>query len=150
MSGSPSTSRPTKRLGSGRSGFSTRMTRAPSQARRYVRNGSVVACSRARTVSPSRARVMRRGGPRHGPPPPPTLGRAPAEPWRASGWIEDVSSDPAVHHAHGLAGRPLERAGRAQADLGAEGERVVQVALDPRRDAGVAARLGLDDDRHPL
>src|SRR2546428_12837325 len=93
---------------------------------------------------------MRRGGPRHGPPHPPTLGRAPAEPWRASGWIEDVSSDPAVHHAHGLAGRPLERAGRAQADLGAEGERVVQVALDPRRDAGVAARLGLDDDGHPL
>src|SRR5204863_8865422 len=29
-----------------------------SQARRYVRNGSVVACSSASTVSPSRARVM--------------------------------------------------------------------------------------------
>src|SRR6266850_2734470 len=31
-------------------------------------------------------------GPRYGPPRPPTLGRAPAEPWRASGLTQDVSS----------------------------------------------------------
>src|SRR5688572_32194712 len=33
-----------------------------------------------------------RGGPRHGPPHPPTLGRAPAKPWRASRLTQDVSS----------------------------------------------------------
>src|SRR5580765_6913837 len=36
--------------------------------------------------------VIRRGGPRHGPPPPPTLGRAPAQPWRASALALGVSS----------------------------------------------------------
>src|SRR5688572_31804400 len=30
------------------------------------------------------ALISCRGGPRHGPPHPPTLGRAPAKPWRAS------------------------------------------------------------------
>src|SRR5256884_5809260 len=34
----------------------------------------------------------RRGGPRHGPPHPPTLGRAPAKPWRASTSTQDGSS----------------------------------------------------------
>src|SRR5207249_7634784 len=38
-----------------------------------------------------------RGGPRYGPPHPPSLGRAPAQPWRASGLTQDVSSH--VHHA---------------------------------------------------
>src|SRR5438874_7134997 len=32
-----------------------------------------------------------RGGPRYGPPRPPSLGRAPAQPWRASGLPDDVS-----------------------------------------------------------
>src|SRR6267143_1571247 len=45
--------------------------------------------------------VIRRGGPRHGLPHPPTLGRAPAEPWRASGLIQDVSSR--HHHRHVVA-----------------------------------------------
>src|SRR5262245_20002734 len=50
---SGSTCRPTNRFGSGWPGFSTRMTRAPSVARRYVRKGRVVACSRLRMVSGS-------------------------------------------------------------------------------------------------
>src|SRR5204862_1290285 len=36
--------------------------------------------------------IDRRGGPRYGPPHPPSLGRAPAQPWHASGWTQDVSS----------------------------------------------------------
>src|SRR5687767_15810706 len=48
-------------------------------------SGSVISC---------------RGGPRHGPPHPPTLGRAPAKPWRASKLTQDVSS---VDRQHGLA-----------------------------------------------
>src|SRR5437867_12811217 len=36
--------------------------------------------------------IDRRGGPRDGPPHPPSLGRAPAQPWRASGLAQDVSS----------------------------------------------------------
>src|SRR2546427_7705548 len=39
-----------------------------------------------------RALIDRRGGPRYGPPHPPSLGRAPAQPWRASGLTQDVSS----------------------------------------------------------
>src|SRR5213592_1024585 len=51
--------------------------------------------------------IDRRGGPRYGPPDPssergyaplglprPSLGRAPAQPWRASGFTQDVSSMP--------------------------------------------------------
>src|SRR3989454_4538392 len=37
--------------------------------------------------------IERRGGPRYGPPHPPSLGRAPAQPWRASGLTQDVSSN---------------------------------------------------------
>src|SRR3989454_612288 len=36
--------------------------------------------------------IYHRVGPGHGPPHPPTLGRAPAEPWRASGLTQDISS----------------------------------------------------------
>src|SRR6059036_1934585 len=36
--------------------------------------------------------IVRRGGPRYGPPHPPALGRAPAQPWRASGLTQDGSS----------------------------------------------------------
>src|SRR5437867_10498700 len=35
--------------------------------------------------------IARRGGPRYGPPHPPSLGRAPAQPWRASALTQDVS-----------------------------------------------------------
>src|SRR5882724_4577263 len=54
-------------------------------------------------------RVIRRGGPRYGPPHPPSLGRAPAQPWRASGLTQDVSSPPvavwAVVAVDGVGGR---------------------------------------------
>src|SRR2546425_1211971 len=69
--------------------------------------------SQAASVSTRRPGALtgRRGGPRYGPPdcsseggyaplglPRPTLGRAPAEPWRASGLFQDVSPvvDPAI------------------------------------------------------
>src|SRR5436309_15102159 len=35
--------------------------------------------------------IDRRGGPRDGPPHPPSLGPAPAQPWRAPGLAQDVS-----------------------------------------------------------
>src|SRR5207245_8984562 len=57
---------------------------------------------------------------------------------------------PTVHDAQGLTLRAFERPGRAQADLRAERERIMQVALDARRDAGIAARLRLDEDGHAL
>src|SRR6059036_3414785 len=50
--------------------------------------------------------IDRRGGPRYGPPHPPSLGRAPAQPWRASGLPHDGSSlvvggpDMAPHTPH--------------------------------------------------
>src|SRR5215470_2511703 len=155
MAGSPSTSRPTKRLGSGRCGFSTRMTRAPSHTSRYVRNGSVVACSRARTVTPSRARVIvsapvrsargvgvrsRRAFDARGEP-------------ESSGLLQARVASffrPPIHHAHGFALRPLEAAGWTQADLGTERQRVVQVALDARGDADVAPSLRFDQHGHAL
>src|SRR5438046_10477555 len=36
--------------------------------------------------------IDRRGGPRYGPPHPPPLGRAPAQPWRPPGLSHEVSS----------------------------------------------------------
>src|SRR5207244_2805146 len=41
--------------------------------------------------------IDRRGGPRYGPPHPPSLGHAPAEPWRASGLTQDGSSPRPVY-----------------------------------------------------
>src|SRR2546425_590603 len=81
--------------------------------------------SQAASVSARRpgALTRRRGGPRYGPPdcsseggyaplelPRPTLGRAPAEPWRASELTQDVSS-PAlgVRHGHRRRRRPPPR-----------------------------------------
>src|SRR5205823_4946461 len=55
-----------------------------------------------------------RGGPRHGPPHPPTLGRAPAEPWRASGLPQEVS----LRLPHERAVRGLRH--RARRALGTE------------------------------
>src|SRR5438034_1796551 len=61
------------------------------------------------TMSGAGALIDHRGGPRYGPPHPPSLGRAPAQPWRASDLTQDVSSrgqrQPAVHHER-LAGDP--------------------------------------------
>src|SRR3989441_1016028 len=74
------------------------------------------------TMSGAGALIDHRGGPRYGPPDPssergyaplglprPSLGRAPAQPWRASDLTQDVSSrrqrQPAVHHER-LAGDP--------------------------------------------
>src|SRR5467141_1243886 len=50
---------------------------------------------RSRTVVyiATRRLIDCRGRPRHGPPRPPSLGRVPAEPWRASGSTHDVSPD---------------------------------------------------------
>src|SRR5439155_3007194 len=57
--------------------------------------------------------IDRRGGPRYGPPHPPSLGRAPAQPWRASGLTQDVSSRDHLRLVHPdlLVGarRPLHR-----------------------------------------
>src|SRR2546427_282534 len=79
------------------------------------RNGVTDVTSASKTISrrvivgssPSGvALIGLRGGPRHGPPHPPSLGRAPAQPWRASGLAQDVSSivvggpDMAPHTPH--------------------------------------------------
>src|SRR5881398_126684 len=53
--------------------------------------------------------IDRRGGPRHGPPHPPSLGRAPAQPWRASGLAQDVSS--IVVGGPDMAPQPLQAKG---------------------------------------
>src|SRR5438445_5919006 len=67
------------------------------------------------TMSGAGALIDHRGGPRYGPPdpssergyaplglPPPSRGRAPAQPWRASGLTQDVSSMPPLGGSHGL------------------------------------------------
>src|SRR5207247_8595126 len=83
-------------------GWGTRMS--PAAKAREAVNGRTTTSAR----TSSRARLIdRRGGPRYGPPassseggyaplglPRPALGRAPAQPWRASGLIQDVSSVP--------------------------------------------------------
>src|SRR5687768_13096632 len=48
--------------------------------------------SSAGSVRNSHRFIRRGGGPRYGPPHPPSLGRAPAKPWRASGSLQDFSS----------------------------------------------------------
>src|SRR5687767_12034280 len=107
-------------------------------------SGSVISC---------------RGGPRHGPPPPPTLGRAPAKPWRASRLTQDVSSaqrsKQRVGHVIDLAigprgiARDRERA-RPEAlgfGIAVEAKRAMQRAEHraARRDAGGGQR-GLHGD----
>src|SRR2546422_6953629 len=75
----------------------------PAAKAREAVNGRTTTSAR----TSSRARLIdRRGGPRYGPPassseggyaplglPRPALGRAPAQPWRASGLTQDVSSN---------------------------------------------------------
>src|SRR5205807_709340 len=58
------------------SAFSTRITRAPSHASRYVRYGSVVACSRLRTVTPARRPLTVAAGGRPRAPPCPADARS--------------------------------------------------------------------------
>src|SRR2546426_6930497 len=85
-------------------------TSSDSPATAGAAKSSVAAMTVAwRARRPARL-IDRRGGPRYGPPassseggyaplglPRPSLGRAPAQPWRASGLTQDVSSH--VHHA---------------------------------------------------
>src|SRR5512144_1716056 len=86
------------------------------------RSGQSTFCSRRRSM-PTRTLIRRPGGPDMAPGPP-TLGRAPAEPWRASGFPHDVSS------------ADVERG-----DL-LEEHRVVDLPRDGRRDlAAVTAAL---------
>src|SRR5437773_9363310 len=82
--------------------------------------------------------IDRRGGPRYGPPHPPSLGRAPAQPWRASGLTQDVSSS--LHHERavpidleGEARRHHDRRGRQRDDRG------------PREPRAGAERLAVED-----
>src|SRR2546422_11237620 len=72
---------------------------AAAAARARKRGGAATAASAQAPALRSARRVSigvisRRGGPRYGPPRPPSLGRAPAQPWRASGSTQDVSSRP--------------------------------------------------------
>src|SRR2546426_10004899 len=53
--------------------------------------------------------IYHRVGPGHGPPHPPSLGRAPAQPWRASGVTQDVSS--IVVGGPDMAPQPLQAKG---------------------------------------
>src|SRR5213596_952454 len=88
---------------------------SPAAKAREAVNGRTTTSAR----TSSRARVIdRRGGPRYGPPassreggyaplglPRPALGRAPVQPWRASGLTQDVSSGhpPSRHQPLGRA-----------------------------------------------
>src|SRR5438093_2505264 len=86
----------------GRSGATHRPGHRSFRRSSNPRHTSPVApspCSSNNTGPPSppcwtrnRSLIGRRGGPRHGPPHPPTLGRAPAKPWRASTSTQDRSS----------------------------------------------------------
>src|SRR5207249_11159593 len=92
---------------------------SPAAKAREAVNGRTTTSAR----TSSRARLIdRRGGPRYGPPassseggyaplglPRPALGRAPAEPWRASGLTQDVSSRQEVRHEDDGAGEHGQR-----------------------------------------
>src|SRR5262245_2860334 len=82
--------------------------------------------------------ICPRGGPGHGPPRPPTLGRAPAQPWRAS------ESSPAVSSL--MIQRGLDERGEQRMRLpGTRAELGVELARDEPR---VVAQL--DDLHEPL
>src|SRR5216110_2356645 len=104
------------------------------------------------TMSGATTLIDRRGGPRYGPPassseggyaplglPRPSLGRAPAQPWRASGLTQDVSSA-AVARRRDLQER--HRAGAAERVLGQAAVPARQVLLlnEDRRQRGGHAR----------
>src|SRR5437870_10902832 len=121
---------------------------SPAAKAREAVNGRTTTSAR----TSSRARLIdRRGGPRYGPPdrsseggyaplglPRPSLGRAPAQPWRASGLTQDVSSS--LHHERavpidleGEARRHHDRRGRQRDDRG------------PREPRAGAERLAVED-----
>src|SRR5207247_9751881 len=109
--------------------------------------------SRTEAKTGSMGRVIRRGGPRYGPPassseggyatlglPRPSRGRAPAQPGRASGSTQDVSSA-AVARRRDLQER--HRAGAAERVLGQAAVPARQVLLlnEDRRQRGGHARV---------
>src|SRR5262245_45246873 len=65
--------------------------------------------------------IVRRGWPRHGPPHPPTLGRAPAKPWRASGLRLDVSPPGPTAQGCQLDGVENLRVASAAAEVAGQG-----------------------------
>src|SRR3989454_12723778 len=100
-----------------------------------------MATSGAGRSSIARVLIVRRGGPRYGPPassseggyaplglPRPSLGRAPAQPWRASGVTQDVSSVL-------LAGDELRARGHVGGDAGAGWHARLLADADARPDA---------------
>src|SRR5207247_7801396 len=123
---------------------------SPAAKAREAVNGRTTTSAR----TSSRARLIdRRGGPRYGPPassseggyaplglPRPSLGRAPAQPWRASGLTQDVSSA-AVARRRDLQER--HRAGAAERVLGQAAVPARQVLLlnEDRRQRGGHARV---------
>src|SRR5437667_992742 len=79
--------------------------------------------------------IDRRGGPRYGPPHPPALGRAPAQPWRASALTQDVSS--IVVGGPDMAPQPLQAKGAMPPPR-------TPPAIARTRPGTAVARLGLD------
>src|SRR5207249_2220568 len=87
-------------------------------------------CSSNNTGPPSppcwtrnRSLIGRRGGPRHGPPHPPTPGRAPAKPWRAptatkDGSSADVGGPDMAPHTPDPRTRPGKAVARLDVDTG--------------------------------
>src|SRR2546426_5948745 len=102
-----------------------------------------MATSGAGRSSIARVLIVRRGGPRYGPPassseggyaplglPRPALGRAPAQPWRASGLTQDVSSN--LHRI--LPDEQRDEPGEdPEADDGADGVQAAPAAEQRRR-----------------
>src|SRR5688572_21330541 len=83
-----------------RSASINRRAVASSEGSPAVKKATSARSPRARSVSNVPASRLNRpsGGPRHGPPPPPTLGRAPAQPWRASTLTPDLSLPQRLAH----------------------------------------------------
>src|SRR5213083_1588351 len=95
--------------------------------------------------STARALIDRRGGPRYGPPHPPSLGRAPAQPWRASGLTQDVSSVRLLLR-DGLQQRAVVLRLAPAEEVPALAHRRHLIEVDARGDQLVAARRGPGDD----
>src|SRR2546425_10822510 len=91
------------------------------------------------------ALICLRGGPRHGPPHPPSLGRAPAQPWRASGLTQDVSSVRLLLR-DGLQQRPVVLRLAPAEEVPALAHRSHLIEVDARGDQLVAGRRGPGDD----
>src|SRR3989441_1819280 len=92
-----------------------------------------------------RVLICLRGGPRHGPPHPPSLGRAPAQPWRASGLTQDVSSVRLLLR-DGLQQRPVVLRLAPAEEVPALAHRGHLIEVDARGDQLVAGRRGPGDD----